>query len=85
MLKRGRYETEEDEKNDVPVERVVKLASCAWVFSRRKISKQMLDGGKRTSCNATNDIIDTCFERKEWENSLLRCSQLEVCFLQTFA
>ncbi len=60
MLKRGRYETEEDEKNDVPVERVVKLASCAWVFSRRKISKQMLGGGKRTrtsSCNATNDII----------------------------
>ncbi len=36
MLKRGRYETEEDEKNDVPVERVVTLASCAWVFSRRK-------------------------------------------------
>ncbi len=36
MLERGRCENEEDEKNDVPVERVVKLASCAWVSQSKK-------------------------------------------------
>jgi len=62
MLERGRCENgmeKEEEKNDVPVERVVKLAVRGFL-SRRKISKQMLGGGKRTrtsSCNATNDII----------------------------